>query len=106
MFKTRTFLNDSDGFSNRDYILLAISPYFLFWAIAVGMSLMGYEVPESFYRLMDSVSGVVMTTIGGVYGVQAIHSGASAIAEYRYGQQTATNTVDDSSNTTEERPRF
>lgn len=69
----RTFLNDKDGVSEKDYLLLAATTvFFLFVVIGLVLVLMGREINVTYIALLDMVAPVLMTITGGVFGVRAV----------------------------------
>ncbi|MCG5252638.1 hypothetical protein [Brevibacillus agri] len=77
----KTFLNDKDGVSEKDYLLLASTTvFFLFVAIGLVLVLMGRPVDGMYVTLLDMVAPVLMTITGGVFGVRAVQ-------EYRKAPQ-------------------
>ncbi|ASJ55542.1 hypothetical protein BP422_19525 [Brevibacillus formosus] len=77
----KTFLNDRDGVSEKDYLLLIASTvFFLFIAIGLILSLLGKPVSSGYLALLDMMAPVLMTVAGGVFGVRAVQ-------EYRKPQR-------------------
>lgn len=71
----KTFLNDADGFSAKDYLLMISTVvFFLFFGNGLVMVLLGRTVDGMYLSLLDMVVPVVMTVVGGVMGVQAVES--------------------------------
>lgn len=69
----KTFLNDKDGVSERDYLLLASTTvFFLFVAVGLVLVLMGRTLDAMYVTLLDMVAPVLMTITGGVFGVRAV----------------------------------
>ncbi|QHZ58582.1 hypothetical protein M655_024735 [Brevibacillus sp. NSP2.1] len=69
----KTFLNDKDGVSEKDYLLLvSTTVFFLFVAIGLVLVLMGRPVDGMYVTLLDMVAPVLMTITGGVFGVRAV----------------------------------
>ncbi len=69
----KTFLNDKDGVSEKDYLLLvSTTVFFLFVAIGLVLVLMGRPVDAMYIALLDMVAPVLMTITGGVFGVRAV----------------------------------
>ncbi|MBU8715378.1 hypothetical protein KM924_23025 [Brevibacillus parabrevis] len=69
----KTFLNDKDGVSEKDYLLLASTTvFFLFVAIGLVLVLMGRTIDAMYVTLLDMVAPVLMTITGGVFGVRAV----------------------------------
>lgn len=61
----KTFLNDKDGVSEKDYLLLASTTvFFLFVAIGLVLVLMGRPVDGMYVTLLDMVAPVLMTITG------------------------------------------
>lgn len=68
--KYKTFLNDKDGLSSRDYLLLlSTSVFFIFIAIGLVLVLMDTQIDAMYLSLLDMVSPVVMTIVGSVAGI-------------------------------------
>ncbi|UYZ12129.1 hypothetical protein A6764_22175 [Brevibacillus sp. WF146] len=79
----KTFLNDQDGLSEKDYLLLvSTTVFFLFVAVGLVLVLMGRTLDPMYVTLLDMVAPVLMTVAGGVYGVRAVQ-------EFRKQPQTA-----------------
>ncbi len=69
----KTFLNDQDGLSEKDYLLLAATTvFFVFVVIGLVLVLMGRPIDAMYITLLDMVAPVLMTITGGVYGVRAV----------------------------------
>ncbi len=76
--KYRTFLNDDDGLSAKDYLLIvSTSIFFLFISIGLILVLTDKEIDRMYLSLLEMVVPVVMTVVGGVMGVQAVESFAN-----------------------------
>lgn len=73
--KWRTFLNDVDGVSARDY-LLVLSTLVFFGFISLGLIkvLVGKEISESYLSLLDLMTPTIVTIIGSVMSVHAFES--------------------------------
>jgi hypothetical protein len=79
----KTFLNDQDGLSEKDYLLLAATTvFFVFVVIGLVLVLMGRPINAMYFTLLDMVAPVLMTVAGGVYGVRAVQ-------EFRKQAQTS-----------------
>lgn len=65
-----TFLNDADGLSAKDYLLL-ISTGVFFLALTVGFVsvLIGRPLGEEYFALLGAADAVVITVVGGVMAV-------------------------------------
>lgn len=73
-----TFLNDNDGLSAKDYLLiLSTSIFFVFVTIGLIMVLFHQEIDKMFLSLLEMIVPVLMTVVGGVMGVQAVESFAN-----------------------------
>lgn len=71
--RKRNFLNDEDGFSQKDYLLLlSTSIYFVFMTIGLILSLTERTVNETYIKLLDMVDTVVITIVTGVFGINAV----------------------------------
>ena len=69
----KTFLNDKDGVSEKDYLLLvSTTVFFVFVVIGLVLVLMGRPIDAMYITLLDMVAPVLMTITGGVYGVRAV----------------------------------
>lgn len=67
------FLNDRDGLSSKDYLMLiSTTVFFSFVVIGLVLVLFGKEIDDAYFSLLDSVAPVVMTVVGGTFGVQAV----------------------------------
>ena len=70
-----TFLNDADGFSAKDYLLLvSTGVFFLFIVVGLVSVLFNKKIDKVYLDLLDMVVPVVMTVVGGVMGVQAVET--------------------------------
>ena len=70
-----TFLNDKDGLSAKDYLLLISTViFFIFISVGLIMVLVGRKIDEMYLSLLEMVVPVVMTVVGGVMGVQAVET--------------------------------
>jgi uncharacterized membrane protein YraQ (UPF0718 family) len=69
----KTFLNDSDGLNRRDFLLI-ISSFVFFGFVLVGLILilLNHQIDDKYIELLSMVSPVVMTIVGGLFGVQAV----------------------------------
>ena len=70
-----TFLNDADGLSAKDYLLI-ISTGVFFLALTVGFIfvLFGRTLGGEYFTLLDAAAPVVITVVGGVMGVQGVET--------------------------------
>lgn len=70
-----TFLNDEDGLSSKDYLLiLSTGVFFLFVSIGLIMLLFNRELSDMYLQLLDICTPAVITVVGGTMGVQAVES--------------------------------
>lgn len=64
------FLNDKDGLSARDYLLIiSTSIFFIFVVVGLILDLIGHEFGNMYLPLLDMIAPVVMTIVGSVAGV-------------------------------------
>lgn len=92
--KYKTFLTDKDGLSAKDYLLLiSTTIFFLFVSIGLILILLQQEVGAMYLDLLDMVSPVVMTVVGGVMGVQAVETFTNS---RRQNRASITDNVDES----------
>lgn len=71
----QTFINDDDGFSAKDYLLVvSTSMFFLFVAVALILVLLNNKIDMMYLLLLEMVAPVVMTVVVGVMGVNAVES--------------------------------
>lgn len=84
-----TFVNDKDGLSAKDFLLL-VSVGVFFAALIVGFIavLFGKKLGDEYFLLISAASPVVITVVGGVMGVQVAEIGSDA---YKSGRQTKTD---------------
>jgi uncharacterized membrane protein YqjE len=69
----KTFLNDSDGLNRRDFLLIVSSlVFFGFVLVGLILILLNHQIDDKYIELLDMVSPVVMTIVGGLFGVQAV----------------------------------
>lgn len=71
----KNFLNDKDGLSMKDYLMiLSTTVFFAFVTIGLIMALLHREIDQMYLELLGTVSPVVMTIVGGVFGVTAVET--------------------------------
>lgn len=69
----KSFLNDKDGVSSKDFLLLvSTTVFFVFIVIGLILVLLGKKIDDDYISLLDMVAPVLMTVAGGVFGVQAV----------------------------------
>lgn len=96
MFK-KNFLNDGDGLSAKDYMMLISSiVFFLFVAIGLVVLLCGGQLDPTYIELLQSVSPVLMTITGGVMGVQAVESFVDGKIKVSESENSNNNFIKDS----------
>jgi uncharacterized membrane protein YraQ (UPF0718 family) len=80
----KTFLNDSDGLNRRDFLLI-ISSLVFFGFVLVGLILilLNHQIDDKYIDLLGMVSPVVMTIVGGLFGVQAVHEFRNPSRSYK-----------------------
>ncbi len=67
------FLNDEDGFSSRDFLLVtSMGMYFVLFVYCMWSLVTQHTIPESAFSLFASTDGVVITVVGGTMGVVGI----------------------------------
>lgn len=68
-----TFLNDKDGLSAKDYLLI-ISTGVFFLALTIGFIsvLFGRPLGDEYFALLGAADAVVITVVGGIMGVQGV----------------------------------
>ena len=70
-----TFLNDEDGLSSKDYLLLlSTGIFFLFVSIGLVLVLFNQELSPMYLQLLEITTPTVITVVGGTMGVQAVES--------------------------------
>lgn len=68
----KTFLNDDDGFSAKDYLMVTFGTIFLLMVVtAFIVSLLG-TLPAATIAVIQLMDGVIITIVGGVFGIQGI----------------------------------
>lgn len=73
--KRKTFLNDADGISAKDYLLLVSTvTFFTFLTLALILVLAGRKIDPIYLELLDMATPTLVTIVGGVMGVQAVES--------------------------------
>lgn len=73
--KRKHFLNDKDGLSAKDYLLLSSTTvFFAFVIIGLVMAACNRPLDPMYLSLLEMVAPVVMTVVAGVMGVQAVES--------------------------------
>ena len=90
-----TFLNDEDGMSAKDYLLL-ISTGVFFTALTVGFIfvLFGRTLGGEYFTLLDAAAPVVITVVGGVMGVQGVETFVNRKRDDAVSTQTKTEEDD------------
>jgi uncharacterized membrane protein len=69
----KTFFNDDDGFSAKDFLMVLFGGlYALFLVVAFFAPFIGIPVAAGAMTVIGSMSGVVMTIVGGVFAVQTV----------------------------------
>ncbi len=72
-FLSYAFWNDNDGFSAKDFVMvLFVSLYALFLMVAFFTPFLGLTVSPISLGVINSMSTVVMTIVGGVFAVQTV----------------------------------
>lgn len=70
-----TFLNDEDGLSSKDYLLiLSTGIFFIFVSIGLIILLFNRELNDMYIQLLEITTPIVITVVGGTMGVQAVES--------------------------------
>lgn len=74
----KNFLNDRDGMTAKDFLLLLSSTvFFLFVIIGLIRTLLNKPIDNNYISLLQMISPVLMTVVGGVFGVQAVDTFAN-----------------------------
>ena len=95
--KFKSFLNDEDGFSAKDFLMVSFGTVFLLMVVtAFVISLVGV-LPSTTLSVIGSLDGVIITIVGGVFGLQGIK-------EFRSNSQSKLQSDDSSYN--EDEPRL
>lgn len=69
----KSFLNDKDGLSAKDFLLIvSTTVFFIFIVIGLILVLLGKKIDDDYISLLDMVAPVLMTITGGIFGVQAV----------------------------------
>lgn len=72
-FLKRTFMNDYDGFSAKDFLMVLFGGlYALFLVLAFFAPFFGISVAAGAMSVIGNMSGVIMTIVGGVFAVQSV----------------------------------
>lgn len=96
----QTFLNDSDGMTQRDYLLLiSTSVFFLFIAVGLSILLTGRSLDEMYLRLVDIVTPVIMTIVASVFTIEGVEKVTN---EMQLRREQKSNEVEEISEQTEE----
>lgn len=73
MNKVKSFLTDQDGFSAKDFLMvLCVGIFVIQQTILFVLSLMGDVNPQTI-ELLDRYDAIVLTIIGGVFSLHAVH---------------------------------
>ncbi len=70
--KWLTFLNDEDGFSSKDFIMVAFICTYLIEQTAVFIYSLYGTVDSDTLKIVSSLDPIVMTVIGGIFSVHAV----------------------------------
>lgn len=71
MSKLKHFLNDRDGVSQRDFLLvISAGVFFLFVSVGLIMILLGRTIDSMYLELLGTVSPVVIAITTGIFGIQ------------------------------------
>lgn len=70
--KWLTFLNDEDGFSSKDFIMVAFIGVYLLEQVAVFVYSLYGHVDSDTLKIVSSLDPIVMTVIGGIFSVHAV----------------------------------
>ena len=67
------FLNDEDGFSSRDFLLIAtVGMYFMLFTFCLGSLVVNQSIPSDAFKLFASTDSIIITVVGGTMGVVGI----------------------------------
>jgi len=90
----QTFLNDSDGITQRDYLLLiSTSVFFLFIAVGLTILLIGRPLDEMYLRLVDIVTPVIMTIVASVFTIEGVEKVTNEMKERRDAKNGTAETI-------------
>lgn len=68
----KNFVNDEDGFSAKDYLMVIFSTLFvIFSVVAFTLAIRGDLNPQVL-EIIQSMDGILMTIVGGVFSVQVV----------------------------------
>lgn len=89
MKKLRSFITDMDGFSAKDFLMVVFAGAYIVEQLFVFiLSLLGKVNPDSL-AVIKSLDGIVLTIIGGVFGLQAVRAFKNQPeTDYEYHQDT------------------
>lgn len=68
----KSFINDEDGLSQKDFLVIIFANVFIgiilfaTYSWAIGKDIQGL------LQIIDAMAGVIMTIIGGIFGVNAV----------------------------------
>lgn len=94
----KNFLNDDDGLSAKDYLMLVFTtPYVVAWVAVLVMAVIGRPMTDQVVDILQLLSPAVMTIIGGWFGVQAV-------TEFANRNKTPSNSTDTPVYPTEDDP--
>lgn len=72
MKKFMSFINDDDGFSAKDFLMVLFGVLFAsFLVTAFIISIMG-DLKQTTIHVIQLLDGVIITIVGGVFGIQGI----------------------------------
>lgn len=67
------FLNDVDGISQKDFLLVVTSLlFFLPIIVGFGSLLIGHDLHDDFYELMGLIKPIMLAVVTGVFGIEGI----------------------------------
>lgn len=68
----RSFLNDDDGLSAKDYLMVTFGTIFLLMVITAFVVSLAGTLPAATISVIQLMDGVIITIVGGVFGLQGI----------------------------------
>lgn len=68
----KTFLNDSDGFSAKDYLMVTFGTIFVLMVVTAFIVSLVTTLPAASIAVIQLLDGVMITIVGGVFGIQGI----------------------------------
>lgn len=94
MNKLRSFISDGDGFSAKDFLMVAFIGVYIIEQVTVFiLAALGELKPETL-TVVQSLDTIVLTIVGGIFSVQAVKEFRNPKTDdysYEYNQEVTTD---------------